>query len=137
MLFFYFQIRLNKLLNLQMPECFTTVKMNTLIFTFHFWLHNSTAHLDLSNVLQSSRRFATQWNLLCWKFKIDTIFWGTNTKIHEFTNPRTCNFYPNHENWCPRRKKSTFCTFTVICLSIVEPVQSDIMWHRQKSMVPK
>ena len=35
-----------------------TVKMNTLISTFHFQLHNSTAHL--SNKLKLSRRFATQ-----------------------------------------------------------------------------
>ena len=46
------------LLNLQMPEFSTAVKMNTLISMFHFRLHNSTAHL--SNVLKLSRRFATQ-----------------------------------------------------------------------------
>ena len=38
-----------------MPEISITVKMNTLISTFHFLLHNYTAHL--SNVLKPSRRF--------------------------------------------------------------------------------
>jgi hypothetical protein len=61
-------------------------KMNTLISTFHFRLHNSTSHL--SNVLKLSRRFETQWNLLCWKYKINEFYFGTNTKstnlwIHE------------------------------------------------------
>ena len=38
-----------------MPDFFTTVKMNTLIFTFHFRLHNSTAHLVLSAVFSKIR----------------------------------------------------------------------------------
>jgi hypothetical protein len=49
-------------------------KMNTLICTFHFQLHNSTAHL--SNVLKLSRSFETQWNLLCWKYKINDFYFG-------------------------------------------------------------
>jgi ABC-type uncharacterized transport system substrate-binding protein len=58
--FLFLKNRSNKsiLLNLQMPEFSTTVKMNTLIFTFHFLLHNYMAHL--SNVLKISRIFATQ-----------------------------------------------------------------------------
>jgi hypothetical protein len=52
--------------------------MNTLISTFHFRLHNSTAHL--SNVLKLYRSFETQWNLLCWKYKINKFYFGTNTK---------------------------------------------------------
>ena len=77
-------------------------KMNTLICTFHFWLHNSTAHL--SNVLKLSRSFETQWNLLCWKYKIKEFYFGSKHKNHKFTNHRNCNFLPNHENWYPRRK---------------------------------
>ena len=46
-------------------------KMNTLISTFHFLLHNYTAHLF--NVLKFSRSFETQWNLLCWKYKINKL----------------------------------------------------------------
>jgi len=77
--------------------------MNTLIFTLHFLLHNYAAHL--SNVLKLSRRIATQWNLLYWKYKVHNFFlFGYKHKIHEITNPRTCNFKPNHEYWCPRRK---------------------------------
>jgi hypothetical protein len=49
-------------------------KMNTLICTFHFQLHNSTAHL--SNLLKLSRSFETQWNLLCWKYKINDFYFG-------------------------------------------------------------
>jgi len=62
-------------------------QMSTLISTFHFRLHNYTAHL--SNVLKLSRSFETQlWNLLCWKYKINEFYFGTNTKstnlrIHE------------------------------------------------------
>ena len=61
--------------------------MNTLIFTLHFLLHNYAAHL--SNVLKLSRRIATHWNLLYWKYKVHNFFYlGTNTKstklrIHE------------------------------------------------------
>jgi hypothetical protein len=55
--------------------------MNKLISMFHFRLHNSTAHL--SNVLKLSRSFENQWNLLCWKYKINEFYFGTNTK---FTN---------------------------------------------------
>ena len=51
--------------------------MNTLISTFHFQLHNSTAHL--SNVLKLYRSFEAQWNL-CWKYKINKFYFGTNTK---------------------------------------------------------
>ena len=50
---------------------------------FHFWLHNSTAHL--SNVLKFSQIFATQWNL-CWKYKIHQNYFGhkpTNLRIHD------------------------------------------------------
>ena len=61
-------------------------KMSTLISTFHFRLHNSTAHL--SNALKLSRSFDTQWNLSCSKYKINKFYSGTNTKstnlwIHE------------------------------------------------------
>jgi len=38
------------------------------------------------------------------KYKIQKFYFGYKHKIHEFTNPRTCNFWPNYENWCPRRK---------------------------------
>jgi len=60
--------------------------MNSLISTSHFRLHNSTAHL--SHVLQLSWSFETQWHLLCWKYKINEFYFGTNTKstnlrIHE------------------------------------------------------
>jgi hypothetical protein len=53
---------------------------------FHFRLHNSTAHL--SNVLRLSQSFDTQWNLSCWKYKINEFYFGTSTKstnlrIHE------------------------------------------------------
>ena len=65
-----------------MPEFSTTVKMNTLISKFHFLLYNYTAHL--SNVLKLSRRFATQWNLLCWKYKIHKFYFAYKHKIHEF-----------------------------------------------------
>ena len=64
-----------------MPEFSTTVKMNTLISTFHFRLHNYTIHL--SNVLKFSRRFATKWNLLCWKYKSHTFYFRYKHKIHE------------------------------------------------------
>jgi len=38
--------------------------------------------------LKLSRSFETQWNLLCWKYKINKFYFGTNTKstklqIHE------------------------------------------------------
>jgi hypothetical protein len=61
-------------------------KMNTLIYTFHFRLHNYMAHL--SNVLELSRSFEIQWNLLFWKYIINQFYFGTNTKslnlrIHE------------------------------------------------------
>jgi hypothetical protein len=55
--------------------------MNTFICTFHFRLHNSTAHL--SNVLKLSRSFETQWNLSCWKYKINEFYFGYKHKIHE------------------------------------------------------
>ena len=70
-----------------------TVQINILLSMFHFRLHDSTAHLSI--VLKLSRRFATKWNLLCWKYKIANFILGTNTKS---TN------LPNHENWCSRRK---------------------------------
>jgi hypothetical protein len=73
--FFFFSNSLKYiLLNFQMPEFSTTVKMNTLISMFHFLLHNSTAHL--SNVLTFSQRFAIQWNLLCWKYQIHKFYFG-------------------------------------------------------------
>jgi hypothetical protein len=54
--------------------------MNTLISMFHFRLHNYMAHL--SNDLKVSRRFATQWNLLCWKYKIhEPVNFNQTTKI--------------------------------------------------------
>jgi hypothetical protein len=56
--------------------------MNKLISTFHFRLHNSTAHL--SNVLKLSRSFETQWNLLFWKYKISKLYFWYKHKIHEF-----------------------------------------------------
>jgi hypothetical protein len=59
----------------------TKKKMNTLISTFHFRLHNSMAHL--SNALKFSRSFDTQWNLSCSKYKFNKCYFGTNTK---FTN---------------------------------------------------
>ena len=80
----------------------TTVKMNNLISTFHFRLHNSTAHL--SNVLALSQRLVIQWNLLYWKYKIREFYFGCKHKTHESTNPRTCSFYLNHEHWYPSRK---------------------------------
>jgi hypothetical protein len=52
-------------------------KMNTLIYTFHFRLHNSMAHL--SNVLELSQSFEIQWNLLFWKYIINQFYFGTNT----------------------------------------------------------
>jgi len=50
----------------------------------------------LYKVLKFSRSFDTQWNLLCWKYKINEFYFGTNTKstnlrIQElviFTKPR-------------------------------------------------
>ena len=80
----------------------TTVKMNNLISTFHFRLHNSTAHL--SNVLELSRRLVIKWSLLCWKYKIYELYFGPNHKNHESTIPRTCNCYLNHANWYLWRK---------------------------------
>ena len=53
-------------------------KVNTLISTIHFQLHNYMTHL--SNVLKLSRSFDTQWNLSCWKYKINKFYFGTNTK---------------------------------------------------------
>jgi len=53
-------------------------KMNTLISTFHLRLHNLTA--QLFNVLKLSWSFETQWNLLCWKYKINKFYFGINTK---------------------------------------------------------
>jgi hypothetical protein len=52
------------------------------IFVVWLKIHNSTAHLKLS------RSYETQWNLLCWKYKIHKFYFGTNTKstnlqIHE------------------------------------------------------
>jgi putative component of membrane protein insertase Oxa1/YidC/SpoIIIJ protein YidD len=53
--------------------------MNTLISTFHFLLHNYTAHL--SNVLKLSRRFAPQRNIYYAKnIKSTNFILGTNTK---------------------------------------------------------
>jgi hypothetical protein len=80
----------------------TTVKMNNLISTFHFRLHNSTAHL--SNVLELSRRLVIKWSLLCWKYKIHEFYFGRKHKTHESTIPRTCSCYLNHTNWYPWRK---------------------------------
>jgi hypothetical protein len=80
----------------------TTVKMNNLISTFHFRLHNSTAHL--SNVLALSRTLVIKWSLLCWKYKIHKFFFGPKHKNHESTIPRTCSCYLNHDNWYPWRK---------------------------------
>jgi hypothetical protein len=72
-----------------MPEFSTTVKMNTLISTFRFWLHNYTAHL--SDVLKLFQGFATHCNLLWiyvenikstnFIFSINTK--STNLRIHE------------------------------------------------------
>jgi membrane-bound inhibitor of C-type lysozyme len=61
----------------------TTVKMNNLISTFHFRLHNSTAHL--SNVLALSRTLVIKWSLLCWKYKIHKFFFWPKHKNHEST----------------------------------------------------
>jgi len=74
-----------------MPKFSTTVKMNTLISMIHFRLHNYMTHL--SNVLKLSRRFATKWNFLFWKYKIDKFYFG-----YRHWNPW------NHENWYPWRK---------------------------------
>jgi hypothetical protein len=68
--------------------------MNTLIYMFHFRLHNSTTHL--SNVMKLSQSFENQWKLLCWKYKINEFYFRTNTRstnlrIHELvilTKPR-------------------------------------------------
>jgi len=62
-----------------MAEFSTTVKMNILISRFYIWLYNSTTRL-------SYWRFATQWNLLCWKYKIHVFCFGykqQNSRIHE------------------------------------------------------
>ena len=62
-----------------MPEFSTTVKMNTLISTFHFLLHNYTAHL--SNVLK-----------LCYPIKL--IYYVENIKYTNFilsTNTKSTN----------------------------------------------
>ena len=92
-----------------MPEFSTTVKMNTLISTFHFLLHNYTAHL--SNVLKLSRRFATQWNLLCWKYKIHKFYFWVQTQ-----NPRIYKSKP----WKLMSMKKG--TFTVI------PYKVRVVW---------
>ena len=62
------------------------VKMNTLISTFNFRLHNSTAHL--SNVLKLSWIFLPNETYYVENIKSTKIILGTNTKstnlrIHE------------------------------------------------------
>ena len=69
-----------------MPEFSTTVKVNTLISTFYFLLHNYMAHL--SNVLKLSRRFASFPMKLIYyveNIKSTNSILGTNTKsrIHK------------------------------------------------------
>jgi len=61
-----------------MPEFSTTVKMNTLISTFHFRLHNSTAHL--SNVLKLSWIFLPNETFYVENIKSTEIILGANTK---------------------------------------------------------
>ena len=63
-----------------MPVFSTTVKMNTLISTFHFLLHNYTAHL--SNVLKFLEDFLpNETYILCWKYKIHKFIFNQTTKI--------------------------------------------------------
>ena len=67
--------------------------MSTVIYTFHFRLHNYADYL--SNVLKLSRSFETQlWNLLhvCWKYKINEFYFGTNTKSTNLRIPELAIF---------------------------------------------
>ena len=67
----------------------------------------ANADIMVSNVLKLSQRFSTQWNLLCWKYKV--LFWvqtqTQNPRIHKlliFNQTLKIDTYEEkyiHSNW--------------------------------------
>ena len=85
--------------------------MNTLISTFHFRLHNSTAHL--SNVLKLSRSFDSSETSYVENIK------STNLILVQTQNPRIYESTNLYNLTKPRKliptKKSTFTVNKIAC----------------------
>ena len=76
--------------------------------------------------MEVSRRFATQWNLLCWKYKIHKFYFGYKHKIHEPVNFNQTTkidthkekyFHSNYHMKKPCQKVYTLCiNLNLFCL---------------------